>query len=563
MSENDKTSTEIYDIIYENIVLYLNCPECKNIPYLSFNLKNPNQINIKCDQCNKSSVVNLNNYLKDLSTENSFPLKKCENHKNFFDKYCCDCHIQYCSKCESSKIHDDHIIKRIRKIFDSKKVKEVKEKIEFLKYYFRHYIISFTDLYITKFPKSKHNYINNNLLKPYIHDMKNFFHFCDCIILNYDIEYPDYYQQINLNNLMDILKGKTTLKNINEPNLNGLFKYSKNNFISNNDEDNLILLYSLNDFNDKIIKSLLVNDKLIILLFKHCLKLYNYKNKTCISKLDIDLTENEINLSKINKDNIGLISSDKKNNISKLKIYSISSNKIIFEKDFDFYIQNIKNINNNSFGIIKKDSLEVYDLIRDSKSLKLQMINNIKIPNLNDFIYLSNENYLIALDFDNIIIYDKNYKIIEKVKQKSYKEFTNICETKNGHIILGGRTIGLLNINSWTYSILFDDNIPEEESSHLAYSSTYIQYSHFNLTSFDRLICKQKFRQMVISHYDDLGDGVAADLNNICIFDFNLGFGKMTKTLTDKNLKPENIYLNENDEIIVEKENCINIYDLE
>ena len=68
---------------------------------------------------------------------------------------------------------------------------------------------------------------------------------------------------------------------------------------------------------------------------------------------------------------------------------------------------------------------------------------------------------------------------------------------------------------------------------------------------------------MVISHYDDLGDGVAADLNNICIFDFNLGFGKMTKTLSDKNLKPENIYLNENDEIIVEKENCINIYDLE
>ena len=191
------------------------------------------------------------------------------------------------------------------------------------------------------------------------------------------------------------------------------------------------------------------------------------------------------------------------------------------------------------------------------------MINNIKIPNLNDFIYLSNENYLIALDFDNIIIYDKNYKIIEKVKQKSYKEFTNICETKDRHIILGGRTIGLLNIISWTYSILFDDNIPEEEKSYLAYSSTDIQYSHFNLTSFNRLICKQKFRQMVISHYDDLGDGVAADLNNICIFDFNLGFGKMTKTLSDKNLKPENIYLNENDEIIVEKENCINIYDLE
>ena len=558
--ETDKTDPEIYDIIYENKFLCLNCPKCKNIPYLSFNLKSPKQINIECDQCSNSSVINLNDYLKDLSAKNSFSLKKCENHNFFFDKYCCRCHIQYCSKCKSSKIHDDHIIKRIKKIFDSEDLKKYKNKIEMMKKYFKNYIISFMNQYITKFPKSKHYYINNNLLKPYIHDMKNFFHFCDCILLNYDIEYPDYYQQLNLNNLIYKLNEKTELKNLNERNLKGLFKYDKNNFVSNNNEDKLILLYSLNYFNDKIIKSLLINDELIIILFKHCLELYNYKNKTSISKLNVDLTENEIKLSKINKDKIGIILFNKNNNISNIKIYSIPSNKIIFDKNFDFCIKNIKNINNNSFGIIKKDSLEVYALIENSKSFELQMIANIKIPYLEDFIYLSNENYLIALDDKDIIIYDKFYNIIKKVHQ-NYEGFTTICETKDRHIILGGTTIGLLNINNSSFSILFDDNKSHYVKSYLAEQFTYIQYSDFNLTSFNKLICKQKFRQIVNSHYDDQGDGVVADEKNVCIFEFNLE--KMIKTLTVKNLKPENIYVNENDEIIIENENCINVYDLE
>lgn len=563
MSKNDTINLELYGIIFEKKILYLDCPKCKNIPYLSFNLGNPKQINIKCDQCNKSFLADLNNYLKDLKAKNLFQVKKCDDDKNFLDTFCYDCYIQYCSKCATNKMHDGHYTKRIKKNFNSENIETVKEKIEDLKKYFKNYILSFINQYNTKFPKKKLNFTNNNLLKHYIQDMKNFFHFCDCILLNYDIEYPDYYQQYNLNNLIDTLNEITTLKNLNEKNFKRLFRYRNNNFISNNEKDegnNLILLYSLNDFNDKIITTFLVNDELIIILFKDCLKLYNYKNQNFISKLDMNLSNKEIKLTKINKDKIGLILSNKNNNSSLLQLYLITSNKIIFQKSFDFYIQNIKNIDNNSFAILKEDSLEVYTLNENSKSSELQMIKYIKISYLYDFIYLSNENYLITLGNKNIIAYDKDYNIIKRVEVN--EKFTTIYGTDDKFIILGGRIIGLLNINNWSYSIIFDDHIPYSQKSYLAVSYTFMKYSHFNLTSFNSLICKQNFREMLDSHFDDLGDGVVADENNLCIFDFNPVCGQMTKIYTNKNLNPENIYINEDDEIIVEKENCINVYEI-
>ena len=52
--------------------------------------------------------------------------------------------------------------------------------------------------YINKFPKDEHFDIINNLIKPYINNMKNFFLFCDCVLLNYDIEYPNHYQHCNI-----------------------------------------------------------------------------------------------------------------------------------------------------------------------------------------------------------------------------------------------------------------------------------------------------------------------------------------------------------------------------
>ena len=559
MSKEETTNLEIYNIIYESTFLYLNCPECKNIPLLTFNLDNSEQINLKCDKCNNSSNMKLKNYLKGLSSEISSIAKKCENHSNFLDKYCYECHIQFCSKCEESKIHDNHSIRRIIKKFNSDKIKNVKVLIEARKKYFRNYIQSFMNEYISKFPKNRHYFINNNLLKPYIEEMKAFFHFCDCVLLNYNIVYSDYHQQANLDNLINILNKKATLKNLKEPKLERLFKYCNNNFIYNKKfvEDNLTLLYSINDFKDTIIKSLLIDDELIIIFFKDCLKLYNFIKKTCISKLEINLSADKIKLNKINENNIGLFLSYESNYI--LKIYSISSKEIIYEKSFDFDIKNIKNINNNYFGIIKAHSLEVYAPEENSKSFKIQMIANIGIPNLIDFIHLSKENYIIALTDENIIIYGKNYNIIENIKHK--EEFKTICETKDRHIILGGRIIGLLNIDDRSYSVLFNDNIPKSERSYLTGVDTYIDYSLFNLNHFNKLICKQKIKKIYLSHYDDDSDQVVTE-NNLCIFDFNPENDKMKKNHIYKNWNPENIYINGNNELIIVKNDCINVYDL-
>ena len=266
-------------------------------------------------------------------------------------------------------------------------------------------------------------------------------------------------------------------------------------------------------------------------------------------------------MCKINKDNIGLILSDENYNNSKLQIYSIPSNKIILEKNFDFYIENIKNINNNTFGMIKEDSLEIYSLIinTETKSLDIQMNTNIKIPGLNDFIYLSNKNHLMTIDDHTINVYDKNYNIIKK-ENASY--ISNCYGTEDGNIIFGTTLIQILNTNDWSYSILFSDNIAGEERSYLAGISTSTNYSNFNLTYFNKFICKQKFKQMVSYHYESLDDEVIADENNVMIFDYNPENDKMKQIEIIKNLEPKNICINEDDEMIVVTKSGINVYDL-
>jgi thiol-disulfide isomerase/thioredoxin len=174
MSQKNKTKPEIYDFIYEDKYLCITCPKCKKIPFLSFDKKNPELINIKCEQCGYSSTNHLNNYLKGLSSKNIFPIKKCEKHTNFLNKYCHKCNIQFCSECEEKAIHSNHYVITLTKKFKSEKIKEVKEIIEVYKNDFKTYIRTFMQKYFNNFPKNKHIYITNDLLKNYIQDMKNF-----------------------------------------------------------------------------------------------------------------------------------------------------------------------------------------------------------------------------------------------------------------------------------------------------------------------------------------------------------------------------------------------------
>ena len=63
-----KKNPELYDFEFNKKFLFLNCPNCKEIPYISLNLINPERININCDKCKNKIDIPLNNYLNNLSS---------------------------------------------------------------------------------------------------------------------------------------------------------------------------------------------------------------------------------------------------------------------------------------------------------------------------------------------------------------------------------------------------------------------------------------------------------------------------------------------------------------
>ena len=201
---------ELANITFSEKYLYLNCPNCKEIPILCLNEINPEKIDINCDKCDTNFQLNLKDYLSDLSSENLLKNKNnCISHNNYFDRFCFKCHIQYCTKCEiNNNKHSDHSICRMKKMINLEKIENAKNSIKTKKDYFKKYISNYIKEklpYIEKMEKSRQNFIINNLMKLYVNSMKIFFLFCDNILLNYDLEFPDYYQQKNLINFIELL----------------------------------------------------------------------------------------------------------------------------------------------------------------------------------------------------------------------------------------------------------------------------------------------------------------------------------------------------------------------
>ena len=577
-----KKNPEIYDINFDKKYLFLNCPKCKEIPYLSFNKENPEKINIKCDKCNNKSEFALDKYISNLPSQDLLKNKNCTEHNNFLDKYCYKCHIQFCSKCEIYNQHSSHRLKTIKKIITLEKIEKAKNVLDENKNYLKKYIFDFINEYINKFPKNRHYYIINNLIKPYINYMKIFFHFCDCVLFNYDIEYPNYYQQCNLNNLLYHLKEKKSLLNLNEPKLEKIFKYNNNNFLIKKEEiNNLISNDCLYFPNDKIKRTLLINDEVIVISFKNninVLKLYNYKNNNLISTIETNFTDIEpsdkIKLKQINKDIFAVILCIERY-LSKIKIYSIYSNTIVlFEKEFDFHVCSIRKINNNSFGIALFGHIEIYknnenfenisEMIKSKNNLtsKFQICTNLKIQMLCDFVQTSNKLYIIALCLNAIIIYkNSDFSIFKEIKLK--EEFMSINQLDDDNFILGPKILGIFNINEDSYKILYNDNIPELKMSYLSGTANFIDYSNFILTYFNKLICRRKFKQILKCHYDDVDDEVITDEKSLCIFDFNPEMNSINLIQNHKNIKIKDIYINNNNEIIISSENKIKIYYIE
>ena len=211
--------------------LFLNCPKCKCTCYLSFNKKYPYKIDINCYNCQNKIEINLDDYLKGLSNYDSQKVVKCEKHNTFLDKYCYKCHKQFCSQCDMNTHNNCYPIKQIMKVISKKRLEEVQKTIQLCKEDLEKYINTFMNDFLIKQPNDTHQFIIEGLVLPFIHQMKSFFKFCNYAILNYNIDFPEFYQQMNLKVILSIFKKKIDLIQLNE-NFEFIFNYQDNNYFS-------------------------------------------------------------------------------------------------------------------------------------------------------------------------------------------------------------------------------------------------------------------------------------------------------------------------------------------
>ena len=565
---------EVTNITFNEKYLFLNCPKCKEIPNFCFNEKNPENIDIKCDRCNTELQLNLENYLSNLSSENLLKNKnKCISHDNYLDKFCFKCHMQFCTKCEiNNNHHSDHCIFRVKKILFSPKIEKAKYSIQTKKDYFKKYISDYINEKLPKIQKSRHDFIINNLMKPYINSMKNFFLFCDNVLLNYDPEFPDYYQQKNLINFLELLDKLSSLINLKNTKFESILIYSNNNFINKNN-NNAILNDLIDLSNDKISEisdALFLDDEFIVLALKNIsLKIYDYQNKNYITKIENNFGEknikfNEIKLSQIYKSIFAVIL--KSSNLSIIKLNSINKKTltVLFEKKFDTEIKYIKKINNNSLGIVFGSYLEIYSSVDNFENIsqknisKFEILNKIQTPQkIADFIITSDDLYIIIACLEKIYIYkSNNLNFFKEIKLTVNGDDIKFID--DNKIIYSGKDIGIFTINDSSYKLLFDEKINGITDSYLARTWDYVNYSNFALT-FNKLICKRQLKTIVSTAFEDDEDEITFK-EALYIFDYNPERNTVKLSQEFKDLKLVNIYKNYNDEIIVVQEKRVSIF---
>ena len=565
---------EVTNITFSEKYLFLNCPKCKEIPNFCFNEKNPENIDIKCDRCNTELQLNLENYLSNLSSENLLKNKnQCISHDNYLDKFCFKCHMQFCTKCEiNNNHHSDHCIFRVKKILFSPKIEKAKYSIQTKKDYFKKYISDYINEKLPKIQKSRHDFIINNLMKPYINSMKNFFLFCDNVLLNYDPEFPDYYQQKNLINFLELLDKLSSLINLKNTKFESILIYSNNNFINKNN-NNAILNDLIDLSNDKISEisdALFLDDEFIVLALKNIsLKIYDYQNKNYITKIENNFGEknikfNEIKLSQIYKSIFAVILKISK--LSIIKLYSINKNTltVLFEKQFDTDIKYIKKINNNSLGIVFGSYLEIYSSVDNFENIsqknisKFEILNKIQTPQkIADFIITSDDLYIIIACLEKIYIYkSNNLNFFKEIKLTVNGDDIKFID--DNKIIYSGKDIGIFTINDSSYKLLFDEKIKGITDSYLARTWDYVNYSNFALT-FNKLICKRQLKTIVSTAFEDDEDEITFK-EALYIFDYNPERNTVKLSQEFKDLKVVNIYKNYNDEIIVVQEKRVSIF---
>jgi len=569
---------KLTDITFSEKYLYLNCLRCKEIPLLFINEQNPEKIDIKCDKCNTELQLDLEDYLSFLSSENLLKNKNnhCISHNNYFDIFCFKCHIQYCSKCEINKVqHSDHIIHRIKKKINLKTIEDAKNSIKTKKDYFKKYISDFINEKLPKIPKNRHYFIINNLMETYVNSMKNFFLFCDNILLNYDPEYPDYYQQNNLINFLRLLDKTSPLINLKETKFESILIYSNNNFINKKKNNNNVILNDLIDLsNNKISNALFIDDEYIILAFEDIsLKIYNYQNKNYIKTIGKNFGEKDIKykgikLSQIYKSIFAVILNTSK--LSVIKLYSINKNTLnylLFQTVSEIDI--IRKINNNSLGISFQKNFNIYsvdnfeNILQKKKNTisKFEISKTINTPKeIRDFIKTSDDLYIIIACFDTIYIYaSDNFSIFKEIKlpvidQINYDSINIIDDNK---IIFYGKNISIFTINDSSFKLLYGEKIMKKQDSYLVRIWTYLNYSNVVL-AYNKLIFNRQLKTIYSTSFENDTDSTVVE-KALYICDYNPESNKVILSQKLKDLRVVNIYKNYNNEIIIVQEKKVSI----
>ena len=530
--------------------LFLNCPQCKQTCYLSFNRRYPYKININCYNCKINKEINLDDYLKGLSTYNSQVKVKCEKNNTFLDKYCYKCHKQFCSSCDVNFHNTCYPVKDLIKIITKEKKEDIEKSIETCKKDFENYINTFMNEFLIKVENNSQEFLLEGLVMPYIQHMKSFFKFCDCAILNYDVDFPDFYQQMNLKVILSIFNKKIDLMDLNEKYFEYIFNYEDNNYFSKH-RVNLTLSKTIGKNEIINFNTFIFNNDIIITNNSDGIKIV--KNGECIATLNP--YNKKIEFCKINETAFAIVRKNKQS--SKVEIFSIKYNEIIYSKNFNNFYCFYALENNNKFGIGSTGAVDIYKL--EDKNIQKEPSKFMQ-KYIKDMIVIPNTKYLAILSFDDIDLYNKDdLTFIQTIKLNCSDKFNQFYKVNDGRIFLGGYKIGYFDTNIYKVFIIRDDGIRAFTSG----SQTTIDYSDIVLTYFNRIVCKKYFYQITGSTYEDAPNSVNANETTICVFDFDPENNTTTLIENRKGIEPEYICLNEKNEILITTYSGAQIYNVD
>ena len=177
----------------------------------------------------------------------------------------------------------------------------MQRSIELCKEDLEKYINTFMNDFLIKQPNDTHQFIIEGLVLPFIQQMKSFFKYCNYAILNYNIDFPDFYQQMNLKVILSIFKKKIDLIQLNE-NFEIIFNYQDNNYFSKH-RVNLTFSPMIDNNNSIILDTSYFNKEIMVTINNNGIKII--KNGECINTLSPK--QKKINFYKINEDYFAIV----------------------------------------------------------------------------------------------------------------------------------------------------------------------------------------------------------------------------------------------------------------